>query len=59
MAVKIVTSGLKSHHRLDYVRIVRRLVSFVPPEHLAGIAMITISGDAPLEDDDDVLGQYF
>jgi len=59
MAIRIVTSGLKPHHRLDYVGIVRRLLTFVAPEHLAGIAMITISGDKPIEDDDDVLGQYF
>jgi hypothetical protein len=59
MAIRVVTSGLKPHHRLDYVGIVRRLLTFVPPEHLAGIAMITVSGDKPIEDDDDVLGQYF
>ncbi|MDZ4805376.1 MAG: hypothetical protein SGI90_10995 [Candidatus Eisenbacteria bacterium] len=59
MAMKIVTSGLKPHHRLDYVGIVRQLIAFVPPEHLVGIAMITVSGDRPIEDDDDVLGQYF
>jgi hypothetical protein len=50
---------LKPHHRLDYVGIVKRLLTFVPKEHQVGIAMITVSGDRPIEDDDDVLGQYF
>lgn len=57
--MRIITSGLKKHHRLDYVGIVRDLLHHLPPEHLLGISHITVSGDRPLDDDDDVLGQYF
>lgn len=57
--MKIVTSGLKPHHRFDYVGMVRALLAHVPPEHLGGISGITVSGDRPLDDEDDVLGQYY
>ncbi len=57
--MKIFTSGLKPHHRLDYPKMVREILRVIPPEHTAGIAYITVSGDPPLDDDNDVLGQYY
>lgn len=57
--MKIYTSGLGPRHRFDYPAMVRDLLRHVPPEHLAGIAGITVSGDRPLDDGDDVLGQYY
>jgi hypothetical protein len=57
--VRIVTSGLRPHHRFDYPRMIRDLLVHVPPEHLGGISGITVSGDRPLDDGDDVLGQYY
>ncbi len=57
--MRIRTSGLGPEHTLDYVTIVRDLLRALPPEHTAGLDYVTISGDPPLEDDDDVLGQYY
>lgn len=57
--MKVFTSGLKPDHKLDYRKIVNDLLKGIPPEHVAGIAYVTVSGDRPLDDDDEVLGQYF
>lgn len=57
--MKIFTSGLKGLHRFDYVRMVKEILRVIPPEHTAGIAYVTVSGDPPLDDDTDVLGQYY
>jgi hypothetical protein len=57
--MKVHVSGVGPAHNLDYKAVVNDLLRHVPPEHLAGIAYVTVSGDKPLDDDDDVLGQYF
>jgi hypothetical protein len=57
--VKVYVCGPQVGPRLDYPRVVSDLLELVAPEHLAGIASVTVSGDPPLDDDDEVLGQYY
>lgn len=57
--MKIFLSGLKPHHRFDYRAMILDMLKAIPPEHTAGIAWITVSGDPPVDDDNDVLGQYY
>jgi hypothetical protein len=59
--MKISSLGLDRTYPVDLADTVRVLLRRLPPEHVMGLARITISGGAPLDEaaGSDVLGQYF
>ncbi len=59
--MKITMLALTRPYPVDFAAELRRLLRRLPPEHLAGLSRIVVSGGRPLDErhGEEILGQYF